>query len=542
MSEFNLVDQPWIPCIGLDGTPTELGIRDALLNAHDLREICDDSPLVTAALHRLLLAILYRALDGPADYPTWEHLYIPGALDRARVTVYLDKWRSRFYLTHDSYPFFQMARLETEEAVSITRLVHECASGNNATLFDHGVDEEQVEWGPELTARRLVACQAFALGIGKSAKAKIGAKEEARPYSADGIALRGMNVWLQGATLFNTLMINLAPTIDHSSPPWELDDPHQYNDSLNGKDKKTVAAFGVVDRLTWQSRLVRLLPNNGTFSRMYFTQGRSADKSPGDPMKVYRASKKEGISPLPLGSAKAAWRDAHSILMIPPADSNERRPDCLNLAARVGSPAAQSSRQFTTQIVGLASAPNKAAKFLLWRHERMPVPAVLLADVDPIERLGRLLQNAEQAARELGSRARRIANLYLAPNPESPGGRQADRDAAARVADTIDPRPAYWARMEGHFLALLENLPDDWDSQRHDWKPDDQQNATNTWRARVKNEARRALEESITFLGTTGRAIQAVARVRTDFSDRDLTAQPSKTKHEKRKRKGGKTK
>jgi CRISPR system Cascade subunit CasA len=257
-------------------------------------------------------------------------------------------------------------------------------------------------------------------------------------------------------------------------------------------------------------------------------------------MKVYRASKEEGISPLPLSSGKAAWRDAHSILTIPPADSNERRAECLNLVARARSKGAvQPDRQFLAHVVGLASAPNKAGKFLLWRHERMPVPAALLADANLIERLGVLLQNAEQAAIELNHRARRIAKLYLAPDAESPGGRQADPEEIAKAANAMDPRPGYWARLEKHFFELLENLGRDWDTELDDWKPEAQQAATNTWRAHAKDEAQRSLKESIRCLGTTARAIRAVARVRTDFNDRDLTPQPQSAAKARPKSKGG---
>lgn len=542
MAEFNLIDEDWIPCIDLDGKSILYGIQNTLLKAHELREICDDSPLVTVALHRLLLAILYRIHSGPQDFAAWNRLYTTGTFNRKDVTDYLNKWRNRFALNAETHPFFQMAQLQTKKEVSVTRLATESASGNNATLFDHSGDEEQVHWQPDQTARRLIACQSFALGFGKSGNAKIDGKEETLPYSADGIALRGMNVWLQGVNLFDTLMINLAPTADDSLPPWELDDPHKHRDRLDGKDRKAVAAFGVVDRLTWQSRLVRLLPNDGTFSRMYFTQGRSADKSPGDPMKAYRQSREEGISAVPLSSGKAAWRDAHSIFTIPAANSHERRPECFNLAARASSTFGQPQRQFMTHVVGLASAPNKAGKFLLWRHERLPVPAALLDDVNLIERLGDLLQNAEQAASELNNRARRIAKLYLAPDADSPSGRQADKDEISRVADAIDPRPAYWARLERHFFALLENLAKDWDTEHRGWKPDDQQAATNTWRNDVKDEAKKALEESIRSLGTTARAIQAVARVRTDFNDGDLKPQPREAAGSKRIYKGGKKK
>jgi len=260
-------------------------------------------------------------------------------------------------------------------------------------------------------------------------------------------------------------------------------------------------------------------------------------------MKVYRTSRVEGVSALPLNSGKAAWRDAHSILTIPKAGSNERRPECFNLIDRARSAAVIGiSKPFMAQIVGLASAPGKSGKFLLWRHERMPVSAALLADVDLIERLGGLLQIAEYAAFELNSRTRRIATLYLSPNSDSQGGHHPEKDKSAKLVESIDPSPAYWARLEKHFFSLLENLPNDWDETNGDWRPDNQQEATRMWRIHVKEEAQRALEESIRTLGTTARAIQAIARVRTDFNDDDLKPPPQKAGMAKGKEKGGKKK
>jgi CRISPR system Cascade subunit CasA len=541
MAEFNLIEEPWIPCIDSHGQRIDCGIRDTLLKAHQLREICDDSPLVTVAIHRLLLAILYRTHSGPRDFKAWRKLYAGGAFDPNSITGYLNKWSSRFDLISDSRPFYQMAGLETKEAVPVTRLATECATGNNVTLFDHYVDDEEVDWPYSQAAKSLIACQSFALGFGRSARANIKGVDETRPYAADGIALRGMSIWLQGETLFETLTVNLAPTSDASLPPWELEDPHGYRDRADGRERRTVGSFGVVDRLTWQSRLVRLLPDDGTFSRMFFTQGRSADKSPGDPMKVYRVSKREGRSALPLSGDKAAWRDAHSILRIPEARANERRPECFNLVAQARSAGAvQPGTRFVAHVVGLASASGKAGKFLLWRHERMPVPGAMLADVNLVKRLGSLLENAEKAAREQHYRAWRVARFYRVPADREPNKKEKeDIDA---LVEKIDPRPAYWARLEKHFFELLENLLGDWDEAKDDWRPDEQQAATNAWRGHVKVEARRALEESIRSLGTTARAVQAVARVRTDFNDDDLKPPSQKAARASGKAKGVKKK
>ena len=36
---FNLIDKAWIPCIRADGSSAELGLRAALLEAHQLRDL-----------------------------------------------------------------------------------------------------------------------------------------------------------------------------------------------------------------------------------------------------------------------------------------------------------------------------------------------------------------------------------------------------------------------------------------------------------------------------------------------------------------------
>ncbi len=71
---FNLVREPWIPCIGKSGETLTVSLQDALLNAHTLQEVYDESPLVTVALHRLLLTILHRVF-GPKNSRTWHTLW-----------------------------------------------------------------------------------------------------------------------------------------------------------------------------------------------------------------------------------------------------------------------------------------------------------------------------------------------------------------------------------------------------------------------------------------------------------------------------------
>lgn len=512
MAEFNLIDERWIPCIDDNGNHLECGLREALVRAHEIREIFDCSPLVTIALHRLLLAIIYRALGGISSFKEWGETYKEGRFNANTVNQYFDKWKERFFLFHDRYPFYQMANLETNNTVTVTRLATELASGNNPTLFDHSFDNAEISFSYSEAARYLVACQAFALGFGKSGDAIINGSSEKRPYSKDAIALRGMSIWLQGKTLFHTLLINLSFYNDSSLPPWEMEDPYVNRDN----DKHQ----GIIDILTWQSRLIRLIAENGKVEKMYFTQGRSSSKSEGyDPMKVYIKTNR-GLSPLNLREGRASWRDSHAIMMARSPGSGEKRPECFNLIARaMESGLVKNSDRFVTHISGIATAPGKAGKFLLWRHERFPLTAILLTD-SLLERLGTLLENAEAISENLIKRLKRILCLVLYPDSDS-----INWDDVKRMLRNIDPAPIYWSRLEPYFLELLNWLPEDWDMDNNCWKDDKEQMATINWRNHLLREAKSSLEESMRLLGNTARVIRASAQVDTRFTYRDFEYQ-----------------
>ena len=102
MSRFNLIDEEWIPVRFSDGTRGELGIRETLLQSEKIAAIEDPSPLVVAALHRFLIAVLYRALKGPADIDQAKALFNAG-FPIKKITAYLEKWRNRFWLFDVKY-------------------------------------------------------------------------------------------------------------------------------------------------------------------------------------------------------------------------------------------------------------------------------------------------------------------------------------------------------------------------------------------------------------------------------------------------------
>ena len=226
MAEFNLIDESWIPCIDPHGQRVEYGIRETLLKAHELREICDDSPLVTVALHRLLLAILYRAYEGPSDMAKWRLLHERGHVALGGgIEKYLNRWRSRFYLFDAKHPFMQVAGLDLndykqdgavkkDKSDGLMRLVREAPDKGGRILFDHRVGTERPDYEPKQIAKMILSAQSYS-GTGVASAGKIG-KQQITPTPCQfAPCVEGLVLWLQGESLFHTLLLNLVPR-DHS--------------------------------------------------------------------------------------------------------------------------------------------------------------------------------------------------------------------------------------------------------------------------------------------------------------------------------------
>lgn len=574
MAEFNLIDKPWIPCIDPDGQRVEYGIRKTLLKAHELCEIYDDSPLVTVALHRMLLAILYRGYQGPPDMAKWRSLHKRGRFaSNDEIDTYLNRWFTRFDLFNDVRPFMQVARLDLndyrqngtvkkDKSDGLMRLVREAPDKGGRILFDHRMGTERPNYEPKQIAKMILAAQSYS-GTGVASAGKVGARQITPTPCQFAPCVEGLILWLQGERLFDTLLLNLVPRphVVDDKPAWEDD---CIVDSAIRSWTMPSSFAGPVQRYAPLSRFVCVISTQS----MFFTNGLKTGADSEDPMKAYsRSDEREDYQAVKMRANRAAWRDAHTLFSVGP--SVRKPPACMNHVARlVGQGIFPLTAQPRANLVGLATNQGKA---LLWRHERLPVPLPLLRSVSLTERLDRLVQEAEAIGAELSrglswnattkktiraepvGRIQAIADLVLAPSLELRGqgvlrtveGRapeDAHNKAALDLSDSLDPRPAYWARLEKHFFALLENLPNDWDTASDDWKPDDQQAATKAWRECVKNEARQALKESIRSLGTSARSIQAVARVRTDFNNNDLVPPSQNAAKAKGKAKGGRKK
>jgi len=171
MSRFNLIDEKWIPVRMRDGTRDELGIKDTLLRSKEIAGIEDQSPLVVAALHRFLLAVLYRALEGPIDIKEAKDLF-KAELPGKKIIAYLGKWEDRFYLFDKKYPFGQNPHVQENEIEPWTKLTSEYNASSNKVLFDHTDTKEPGTREPKECARWLLSTMTFSIAGGRGAVEK----------------------------------------------------------------------------------------------------------------------------------------------------------------------------------------------------------------------------------------------------------------------------------------------------------------------------------------------------------------------------------
>jgi len=471
MSRFNLIDEKWIPVRFPDGTRDELGISDTLLRSKEITAIEDSSPLVVAALHRFLLAVLYRALEGPTDIDEAKSLFREG-MPSEKIAAYLKKWRDRFWLFDEKYPFYQVSAFEPQvkkgkkEWGSWLAVAAEHNANNAKVLFDHIEVAAAGSIASRMAARWLVACQTFALAGGNSDFV----------YRKNAPSASAVMVLPLGANLHDTLLFCLVPenkkVLEADWPIWEQE-PVPLESLKSGIARR---AMGKADLYTWLTRSIKfhLNDNGDTLSELAFASGvEFSSEGCVDPMLGYRIDDKKGTLPIQF-RGRGLWRDFDSLL-----------PDESHLAPQVIEHATALTRlnreRFPRSVVVLGQANNKA-KIEYWRMERFALPEALVGDRCIRTEIRQLLSEAEKAERALVRSLRAAAKLII-----SKGERelQADKWSAGKWMpgdvskflgkNTFETVPvalgSYWSTLESRFHETLREytLGQDPDDIRCQW-------------------------------------------------------------------------
>ncbi|MCC7536679.1 MAG: type I-E CRISPR-associated protein Cse1/CasA [Deltaproteobacteria bacterium] len=487
---FDLLIEPWIPCELPDGARVELGIRDVLHRAHELAAVHDESPLVTAVLHRLLLAILDRALQ-PKNRDDWLALWRAERLPVEPIDAYLDRWKERFDLFHPERPFMQVAKLDEKlraergkdaERTAAWRMVMESSScGGHIAVFEPMPADAALS--PQAAARGLLAFQLYTSG------GRI--QNEAESWTG-GVMRPGAVATLRGSTLRESLVLNLVARSSRAPddvPPWER---------ARDVERLTRPAAGPIDLLLWPSRRVLLYPDAAARVEDVLTAaGERTTGEVADPQMAYfvRNPKNPPVA-LRFDPDRGAWRDSTALIDASTGGGAFQRPHAITqmaeliLAGRV--PRAQ---RLALELRGMST--DKAI-IRLSRAERMPVSARMLTDSDRVA----TLKSALELAEAVGTDLERKALFVLCERALAPTDREAHKNDVSSLRDALGTMAQYWGALGQAFEPWLLALGD----------ADDPDTALPAWKDATRRAAREAFRDACARLGTTARAFQAAAQ------------------------------
>ncbi|WP_019547928.1 type I-E CRISPR-associated protein Cse1/CasA [Streptomyces sulphureus] len=348
---FDLTTQPWLPVLLRDGVEKELSLTDVFQHLERIRRIPGDLPTQEFALVRLLLAVVYDALDGgPPTRQAWEELW-RGEFPADRVTEYLSRHREQFDLLHPERPFFQVADLRTakDEIHSLDRIVADVPNNDRfLTMRAHGA----LRLSFAEAARWIVHAQAWDVSGIKSGAVGDPRVKAGKVYP-QGVGSAGMlgGVLVEGDTLRETLLLNLIPREDaallrHDAgdlPVWRRPQPP----GSGPLPEAEARPYGPRGLYTWQARRVRLHHDGREAYGVVLAYGDPLpyrDMHDREPMTGWRRSpqqeKKLRRSPVYLprthDPARTAWRGLASLITgDPPAAQGAGSGGAPGIAPRV---------------------------------------------------------------------------------------------------------------------------------------------------------------------------------------------------------------
>ena len=448
MRRYNLVDEEWIPVRFPGGTRRELRLCDVLLQSAAIEAIEDPSPLVVAGLHRFLLAVLYRALEGPTDIDQAKVLFNTG-FPGEKIAAYLEKWRDRFWLFHEKYPFGQNPYVPKDQIKPWTKLTAEYNATTNKVLFDHTDAKNPGTRTPKECARWLLATMTFSISGGS------GYYPSPSPNAMICIPL--------GRNLHETLCYNLVhypnrEVMHDDSALWERE-PR----TLPLSTPKRIT-FGYADLYTWQPRMILLEggPSNEVkVLRFIAGEGFENPSKYPDPMQPYVNNKTKGRLPVQFREDRGTWRDFDSLLPDDPDDPDSAPLTIQNALGIAGKK--KNSTPESVLVLGLRYEPP-SANVDFWRMERFALPRALAVRPSKVRtEIRQLLTDAKEAQKSLWAACSSFAQNLLIR-----GDRKPSPEDIKKIKGFVKQMPVsawYWSTLESHFHEVLRDYTGDRDAE-----------------------------------------------------------------------------
>lgn len=362
---YSVLTEPVIPILWLDGSSGAVGIREAFLRAHEIRDIQGDTPLEQYALLRLLIAFAMDMLRPKNSYAR-QDLLAAGKFDPVVFDEYVamcEKDGPRFDLFDPEHPFMQSKyeeELDNKALKPVSSIIHALPSGNNHIFIDHRTAEMHEASIPQ-AFRALLASYLFCVS------------GTAGPSSVNNTP--PLYCFILGRNLYETLMYNILSEAE-AKPlaygagivPWRSYQPIM--------PKKIIAEVSLLEGLTWMPRRITLLLNdNHAVQHVYCQAGLDfkGNDQWKDPFVPQFKKKDQTFGTIKPELGRAFWRDAGTLLY----DQNEkniRQPQVLKCIINVLDEDDMPS-VIPVRAVGLVT--NQAA-YTTWCEDDLSIPMELL--------------------------------------------------------------------------------------------------------------------------------------------------------------------
>ena len=480
--EFNLLDEPWIPVRLLDGTIADVGLLELLRRTTDIADLACELPTQSIAIQRLVLAVAYRVAT-PRDTRDWVRQWEDGA-PTEQMIEYLERWRDRFYLFGDRYPFMQVADLRTaKNSVSgLEKLIADVPNGEQFFTTRHGRALACIP--PSEAARWLVHAQAYdPSGIRSGAVGDSQVKGgKGYPIGPSWCGHLGL-VWLKGKDLDETLVLNLIPAdaaglrgVDSSTEwgacSWEASEPET---SARGDyslldPAGTPRELSIPRLLTWHSRRIRLVGDSSGVTGVVLAQG---DKLAPQEMRLYEPQslwkystpqskkfKTDVYMPRKFKTGRALWRNLPGTLpTVTTVQGVDKQPKqeflpsaTLSFHYQLDNASIQTSypKVMRIQAVGVTYGPKEATFEDIYSDELTLSVAVMRVEREDLSaEIDRQVRLTEEVARDVGTLA---ANLARAAGESGDGAGDGARDHAKELFfSAVDTDFRAWlTQVDGH--------------------------------------------------------------------------------------------
>lgn len=311
---FSLATSPWIPVLTSSGEQRSVSLQELFAQSTELRDLALP-PTERIAVMRLLLCIAQAALnedleEQEVDYPEKE----AAAWLAPKVAAYLAKWESLFQLFGDGPRFLQFRTSKTEMGPA-SKLFFPLATGNNATVFDHGGGSDRA-FPAERLALGLLTYQNFSPLIGRGYFGR-----------APGVTGNSLHVFRWGNNLSEWILRNLilpqdatrlCPEHGMGRPIWELP-PTTVGAAVDKDDPSYINATAtVLGRMVPMTRAIWLSEDG---KEIFLNNGLGFPEYPicREPSAAGRIiAKKTGEEHYLVGAKleRAIWRDLEALLCL----------------------------------------------------------------------------------------------------------------------------------------------------------------------------------------------------------------------------------